>query len=254
MERLADFSFEIKFIPLHMFVLILLSTIHELLPTKFLLGLITVYITGFFIILTIHRRRNNWHWPGIKKKDFLMSFFHLLIIGIFSFALTTEFNISFLLMMIILFSIVLYDIKLLYTTKAAFLSCCGENIIQDENHLPETTKPIEPKWKKIVRTIFMIYFFSIWIFGMYCIWKNNLIIKSATYQPTEERTVSIHKDNRTIVYITPEEEKLKEKYFFVYFGLILSVGLFLVICQFVLRINIHPKHNFFRTEIEKQIT
>ena len=239
----SEMSFDFKLFFMYHVGMVILIVTAGLLSLGSQTAVVGTLVVMIGVALAAHRRRKQWHWPGIGIKNILGA---LVTLGLGLFFLgaglrrVSPLNPNVFPWCaagagIILFG-VLSELKIVYYSKAEFLRHCGGQPIQQVDLF---VSPADPFWKKVVRAVFRTYFIIVWIVGVGFFWEFNTAFQDGTLQPTLERTERLTNHGRT-VYITPPQKKLVLR---LEYGMMIGIPSALVLgslVHFVLGVKLFP--------------
>ena len=180
--------------------------------------LFTVVLVGILVSISLkHRARSNWHWPCIGMKEVLSAVATAVLITFFlwgasSFSPTLPPGILpwFLAGAGIGTFGILSSLKIVYASEADFLAQC-RTIDQYGREIPRASvlrapKMVEERWKRILRGIYTVAFFVVWILGVLSFHFDGRAFNGGSPVPTATQTEPMTEHGKT-VYVTPAEKQ-----------------------------------------------
>jgi hypothetical protein len=162
-----------------------------------------------------HRRSNGWCWQGATAKNRLAALGGAVLTGVFLYAASPLFppsNPRFLPWYLAGFGIGLFNflqsLRLVHSSEAAFLSDCGNPSSQVGE--PAQAEPAGPRWQKLVRTVFSVLFFAVWLGFLCFFYYSGRIFRDGSTIRTPTQTEPMTEHGKT-VYIARGQKALCDK-------------------------------------------
>ncbi|MBI1214095.1 MAG: hypothetical protein GC190_21745 [Alphaproteobacteria bacterium] len=244
-QRWADTSLEFKGLFVYHIAMMVLfiaplvvAPLFGRLPDRAIYLLVAGAVASAVALVSAFRRvRLGWHWRGAGAKDVLGAVITVALIGFFALSINTKFPPPVALMPwdlglagIALFA-VLQILHVVHFAEADFRAECGEAASE-----PRREPPLEARWKRVVRTVFSIFFLAVWLEGVGFFYVHTRMIEHSAPEPRGAQTWSIEEHGRHH-YVTREEydrDELLKALMFV--GIPAAMGMVLFM-QFVLGID-----------------
>jgi hypothetical protein len=162
-----------------------------------------------------HRRSNGWHWQGATAKNRLAALGGVVLTVVFLYAASPLFppsNPRFLPWYLAGFGIGLFNflqsLRLVHSSEAVFLADCGNSSSQIGE--PVQAEPARPQWQKLVRTVYSVFFFAVWL-GFVCFfYYSGKTFRDGSPVPTPTQTEPMT-DHGKAVYVTHDQKALCDK-------------------------------------------
>lgn len=180
--------------------------------------LVTLLLLAVLVAISIrHRRKTNWHWPGIGFREFLYALWAIFVVGFFLFGATPLFpplELSTLPWYLAGIGIGLFGIlsalRVVSNSETEFLRQCrtrdqyGQEIAP-VSELPRP-KPTEIGWKKVAPFLYFAAFLLVWSLGVLAFYFYGQSFKNGSPVPTATQTEPLTDHGKT-VYVTPKEKR-----------------------------------------------
>src|SRR5581483_3292009 len=214
-----------------------------------ILGEITVvviYAISAVFISVRNRKRCGWHWPGTDWKGVLGALGSAALILFFLGAVlpgTSIFNPNLFPWLAaggnFLVFAVLGALNVTTHSKKRFLAQCGQYTVPEP---PAPPMPMVPRWKRVLGTIFAIYFMAAWVSGVAFFWKFNSAMAHGSAQPTATQTEKLN-DHGHSAYITPREKLVVKRFELAFLIGIPSAMVFGLVLRFVAGVDLNDPKN-----------
>lgn len=205
-----EMSFDAKLFTVYFGIIFFLFICSSLFSLPSQIAIVTILVCVLAPLSIIHRIKNRWHWPGMGIKN-LLEAIGALAIYLFFFGSITPIASPLQPKVfpwfaagggMILFS-VLASLNFVSWSEKQFRTCCEDQIVSASQLVKQ---PFEPVWKRLLRTLYLIYFIAVWIIGVGFFWQFNIAFRDGSPEPTASQTETLVNHGKTI-YITPEEKR-----------------------------------------------
>jgi len=169
------------------------------------------------IVSAVRRARLGWHWRGAGIREGLSASILVLLMAFFASSVTGKFPPPNQLMPWYLgiagFALffVLQTLRIVHFAEADFRSECGDAALA-----PRPEPPREAKWKRVVRTVFSVFFLAVWLEGVGFFYFHSRALENSLSEPAGTQTWSIEEKGRHH-YVSKEvydrDELLKAVFF-----------------------------------------
>jgi hypothetical protein len=216
----GDYSLEFKLMFVYHGCMMLLSVAGESLSARWEI-LVAAFVAAVFVSISVRRRHEmQWHWRGASAKNVLAGLGGMVLVGVFLFAGSPLFPPSdhrFLPWYLAGIGIgvfgVLRALNVVGFSKDEFLKDCqtqgtgAPNTVAPSIVAPGSTGTIEPSWKRVMRTAFMVFFFFIWLDGVASFYFFGLAFRDGSPAPTATKTEPLV-DHGEVVFVPRDQKAL----------------------------------------------
>jgi hypothetical protein len=218
-KRWRDMSVDFRlFFAYHISMMVMMIAGQGELSVRIELVITALLVMVLMAISIVHRKENNWRWPGVQGRDIVYAVGGVVLIALFLYGATPLFPPStgaalpwYLAGLGIGTFNVLSSLKVVNASEADFLMNCravdqyGQEIPR-ASELPQPASATEPRWKKLARAIYVATFMLVWICGVLFFYVFGKAFKDGSLVPTVTQTAPLENHGET-VFITPAEKE-----------------------------------------------